>query len=336
MSRSRIRDEYARHLGVLVGDDFEKEIVAAFQEADHGFQRIPRKGGDGGLDGLTNGRTVAFCCYGPEAPKGKMSNAKRSEKYRKKIVQKFKRDLMRLLELKTENRKLAKTTNKILPKVLGDNPNPKISYIKLVASWFEDKAVYGELQKVFAELCAKSDCRFVDSSCELVVWGPADVAAHAAVTQRSLARIENPGLLYAIEEAASAARDHEPSDRTDFDEKFDELEGRGRQSATSLRESFRKGWSTSILLEEKLATDHPQLHAEFEAARQAAATDAQLSSMAADADPVDVIVENKDRLKERMAGLVGGGLPQQTCEDLANAETGRLIGECPLDWRQGG
>src|SRR5262245_56577779 len=85
-------DEYARKLGLLLGNDFEDEVVIALQQTDLAFQRVPRKpNGDGGLDGFSHGRTVVYCCYGLEViHEPGINAAEKRKRLVKKIVAKFK------------------------------------------------------------------------------------------------------------------------------------------------------------------------------------------------------------------------------------------------------
>ena len=60
-----------------------------------GFQTIPSKPqGDAGLDGFSHVGTQGYCCYGPE-----LKTYRQTRSLEKAIVDKFKSDLRRLLEL---------------------------------------------------------------------------------------------------------------------------------------------------------------------------------------------------------------------------------------------
>lgn len=331
-------DEYARKLGLLLGNDFEDEVVITLQQTDPAFQRVPRKpNGDGGLDGFSHGRTVVYCCYGLEMiHEPGISAAEKRKRLVKKIVAKFKSDLMRLLELEHQKRKLVLKANDVLAGVYGNPPGAQITVIKCVVNWFEDNRIIGDLQAALQELVSHSNCRFVAKNCDVVVWGPKDLANNVKITQITLARVEQPSLLAAIKEAATAATQHEPADDKDFfKSKFDDLEKRHptkHDLVENLRAAFKRSWSTSILLGERLAQDLPEVHRSFEAARPQAATEAQLASLQPGADPISVIERVRERLRVQM-GEVVPGLPEQQKGELAQAEVGRLIGECPLDWR---
>lgn len=83
----------------------------------------------------------------------------------------------------------------------------------------------------------------------------------------------------------------------------------------------------------RLSTDLPFLHRQFDVARSAAAGDALLGSIQTETQPGKVILDSREGIRRRLSDIVDGALPGPLCEELADAETGRLIGECPLDWR---
>lgn len=329
-----LAEDYARKLALLSGDPFETEVIIALQQTISSFQRVPDKPhGDGGLDGLSHNYSHAYCCYGLElqAGPGTLPAA-----LRKKIADKFKTDLRRLLEVEFRSGRLVEKTNDVLPKVLGDPLSSRITTIVLISNVFEDNRLIGDLRKGFEDYLAASKKRFVDAKCELVIWGPIDFANNMAVSERFLLRVENPWLFEVLKTVEQQAESHEPPDQDKFNEKFDYLVAKNPkalESITALRTTFRLGWSKSILVNQQLAATQPNVHEEFERARKTAATDAHIASSKQGVDPFDLLANAKDGLRLRMAELVNGGLPSSTRDDLAEAETGRLIGECPLDWR---
>jgi hypothetical protein len=150
-------------------------------------------------------------------------------------------------------------------------------------------------------------------------------------------RLEHPALFTAIESAVAQSQKHEPPNLDKFNDKFDDLDQRvpatKKGSIDELRATFKKGWSRSILLNEQLANTLPDVHEEFERVRRRAATDANIQSNKQGVDPFVLVEKARDGLREQMRDLVNGGLPSATRDELVDAETGRLIGECPLDWR---
>lgn len=332
-------DEYARKLAILGGNDFEDEVVVALQQTDHAFQRVPRKpNGDGGLDGISHQRTVVYCCYGLElVHEPGLTATQRRKELVKKVVSKFKGDLMRILELEFQKKQLRQTRNRVLEGLYRSSPAVRIKNIKLIVNWFEDNRIVGELQAALQELLTKSACRFAVEDVQIVIWGPKDLASNVRITQTTLARVEHPSLMAAIKQAATAATHHEPSDDQDhFKSKFDDLARRNpsrAETVEALRSAFKRSWSTSILLDERLARDLPEIHRAFETARPRAAEEARLASLQPGVDPTTVIDRIGEKLRTLMAEAIPG-LPDFEKSELARAETARLIGECPLDWRQ--
>lgn len=334
------RETYKRVLSQFTGDAFEREVVTALQQTLTGFQRIPRKpDGDGGVDGLCDGHETAYCCYGPETTKTPgLTDAQHRKQLTDKIVTKFTADLMRIFEVEADGQSAYKEKpNAALEGILGNSPSTKIKTIKLVCNWFDSTRIIGGIKKHLAKIRKASRCRFVHGKCDFVVWGPEDVASNVVISQHTMVRIEHPGLLLAVEGARAAAVSHEPQDADEFDAKFDDLKNRLPSQAAAavdqIRQDFRWAWSTSIKLDERLATELPALHQAYEAARKSAALDARLASIGSGEAPAKLIDSSRKRLRERMEQLVEGGLTATLSEELATAETGRLIGECPLDWR---
>jgi hypothetical protein len=174
--------EYSRKLATLTGDAFEIEVVVALQQTfTGGCQRVPDKpNGDGGLDGISHNGSRGYCCYGLEMQPGPGTLAAR---VRKKIVEKFKADLRRILELELVKKKLVDKPNTVLCGVLGNPPAQRIVNVTLVANVFEDNQLIGDLRTAFAEYLKASKKKFVDPKCELNIWGPEDVANNTSVTE---------------------------------------------------------------------------------------------------------------------------------------------------------
>ncbi len=203
-------ETYAQGLAGFTGDAFQAEVVRALQQTftGDGFQRIPSKPqGDGGLDGLSHGRTRGYCIYGPELGHGPQTQP---ATLRKKIGEKFKADLRRLLEVELKSTKLVHRDNDSLATLLGDPPTTRLQTIILVVNIFEDKRLIGDLNTAFDRYKRASKKRFVDPKCELVIWGPRDVADNTAVTEQALLRVEHPKLFEAITSVKVEANTHEP------------------------------------------------------------------------------------------------------------------------------
>ncbi len=338
---SSLEREFARRLALLHGTPFQDEVVRVLQRTftGDGFQRIPPKPkGDGGLDGLSHNKTRAYCCYGPELTTGPTSLGKA---LRNKIVKKFKADLQRILELENKSKKLFHRPNTSIVHVLGDSPITKLGLIVLICNCYEDKQVYGDLTTAFDHYLKQSKRKFVTPTCQVVVWGPLDVAQNCSVSEQCLLRLEHPTLVHALEQAEQAAKTHSPPahDHLKFNAKFDHLvkdqtSVPRKDQIEALRQGMREAWSKSLLLEQDICTSMPNLHQEFERARKQAVLDAQLESLKPGIDPFTKIENARNGLRRRMSSdVLGGNLPGSVCDDLSQADTGRLIGECALEWR---
>src|SRR5437879_456368 len=88
-------EQYIATLTQLTGDDFEHEVASRLQIEISDFQPIVSKpNGDGGLDGASDDYTIGYCCYGPE-----YDSFKNEKEINADIIDKFKSDLRRILEL---------------------------------------------------------------------------------------------------------------------------------------------------------------------------------------------------------------------------------------------
>jgi hypothetical protein len=94
-------EKYVSTLTHLTGDAFEDEVAARLQTAIVDFQTISTKpNGDGGVDGISDGFTVGYCCYGPEYDAFKDETEINGD-----IIEKFRADLRRILELASDGEK---------------------------------------------------------------------------------------------------------------------------------------------------------------------------------------------------------------------------------------
>ena len=58
-----------------------------------------------------------------------------------------------------------------------------------------------------------------------------------------------------------------------------------------------------------------------------------MASLGSTVDPVQLVRDVTDRMARALRELPTAAILEGEIDDLAMAETGRLIGECPLDWR---
>jgi hypothetical protein len=326
-SRSNLAD-YEKLIGKLEGSIFEEEVCARLLKIYVDFQRVPAKPhGDGGLDGLSHSQERAYCCYGPEQEIRKLEN----KGLKDDIVEKFASDLRKLFEIEFESKKLKQTTNEELATIMGDGR--KIRHVHLIVSCFESHRVIGPLRTRFDKYKAASQLRFVAPDATVSVWGAKDLAALGEVDEHTLFRIENPGLIASVQ-AASAAELVKDSGG-DFDAKFDDLKQRRPGSVAKIdgiAQKLREAWAAAIALDNDLSKNSLGLHQVLESVRSDVALSAQVKSMTA-IDPYQLI----ETMREEVAGQLEQGFGSRfgpLTSRIAQGVVARLIGECPLDWRE--
>jgi hypothetical protein len=329
---STLSEAYAKMLGCLEKDAFEAEVCARLAMFISDFQRIPRKPqGDGGLDGLSHGQTTAYCCYGPEQEPFQTNG----KGLKDDIVEKFRGDLRKLFELEHKGKaKLVKKLNVEMPTIMA--PGHKIKLFRLVVSWFESHRVVGPLNASLDTYKCASDCTYVEQAAQLTVWGPHDLSTQCAVDEHTLFRVEQQALINKVQ---GALKDGTLAPRTlEFESKFDDLCVRrpeGKRAIEELRSYFRASWGAALALDNELAASSVRMHRLLEEARIQAAVSARLKS-ATGLGPEELIEKMREIMVERFVELFGkDGLGPLT-RRVADGEVGRLIGDCPVEWRQNG
>lgn len=331
MARKTEPSDYEKLLGGLEGDAFQDEVCARLASLIADFQRVPPKpSGDGGLDGLSHGHTVAYCCYGPEQEPFKVN----TKGLKDAIVTKFRSDLRKLCELATgPSNRLKRTKSVALPDIV--EKGVKIKHVYLISSWFESHKMIGPLATSFATFRARSANQFVAADATVTIWGPKDLASRGAVDEHTMFRIEERALMARVRTAAAAGT--LPVSMADFDAKFEDLRKRGPSLAARVDELatyFRKAWATAIALDNELASTSVSLHEALEDARAQSAVTAQLKS-ATNAEPFALVGEMRGEVAMRLGQAFGQRLGTLTSK-VADGEVGRLIGDCHVDWRQHG
>lgn len=322
--------EYERLLAALVGDSFEEEICDRLRAVVSDFQRIPRKGGDAGLDGLSHRQSRAYCCYGPQ-----LDHAKLADKVGLKndIVTKFRDDLRKLCEVAHEGKtKLVKCEGDI-GTVLAEGC--QLASVVLIVNWFEDKKIVGLLNTSFRKFLKASACRYISPECGLSIWGPTDVAGLALVDDATRFRAENRVLVTKLKEASVAAPPQVPaSTLKDFDSKFDWIiaqDAANANIANELREKYRAAWSRSLVLETQLEGSAVRLHEALESAREQAATNALARSIDK-LPPGRLLADAVEDIRRHLSIAFGDGGLISTA--FVQGEVARLVGECPIEWRK--
>ncbi len=322
-------ETYAKMLGALEKDAFEDEVCARLGTCITDFQRIPRKpNGDGGLDGLSHEQSRAYCCYGPEQAPFK----KNTKGLKKDILEKFRGDLRKLFELDYgTNKKLQHKPNQELKTILASGR--KIKNIYLVTSCFESHQIIGALNDSAEEYKNASLGNYVESSVQVTILGPKDLAIRWAVDEHALFRIEERALIAKVQQAVSSGAVVPTSG--DFDAKFDylhKLEPNSVAAINRLADSLRKSWSAALALDNELAATSVALHRSLERARDQASLSADIGSLKA-SSPVNLLEEMRVAVKEHLGSAFGERLGQLSGQ-IADGEVARLIGECPIEWRK--
>jgi hypothetical protein len=120
--------EYSQSLAVLSGEDFQDEVTARLQGVITDFQSVPSNPqGDAGIDGLSHHAERAYCCYGPE-----QDAFKKSKDRERAVVEKFKEDLRRIVELKFVEKQLKERPNVEMKTILP--AGRKIKHIELIVN----------------------------------------------------------------------------------------------------------------------------------------------------------------------------------------------------------
>jgi hypothetical protein len=327
-------EEFARMLGLFEGRDFEDEVCAFLRRCVQDFQNVPAKPkGDAGLDGLSHGQTVAYCCYGPEQEPSKA----KAKGLRTDIIRKFRSDLRTLCELATKGKgkstKLLHSPTDEMKTILA--AGKKLTLVRLVVSVFDTHQLLGPLNTSFDEYRAASQCRYVEQTASLTIWGPQELATVGAIDDLALLRLEQRAILCRVSAAMSGPTPPTVPPATDFDAKFDWLESQAKSPKGAIsrtRDHFRKRWSEAIAVENELANNAMVLHEQLSRARQEAAVDADLAS-GSTSSAMDLLERMRLKFGERLDEQLGAKFPADIRNRLVDGELARLIGECPIDWR---
>ncbi|HVZ33200.1 MAG TPA: hypothetical protein VG963_12290 [Polyangiaceae bacterium] len=299
------------------------------------FQHIPPKPqGDAGLDGLSHGFSVAYCCYGPEQEPSKVN----ARGLAKEIIKKFRSDMRRLFELEPKGKgkkaTLAHRRNGEMATILPSGR--KITTIRLIVSVLDTHRVLAPLRETFDACTKASQCGYVDAKADMTIWGPAELATIGAVDDATILRLEKRVLLKRVATVLSSppANTTTPS-TSDFDAKFDWIEANGKPrpgAVKNLRTHFMTRWLEALAIENDFANNAVALHHLLSAAREEAAVDAELAS-GNQASANTLLTLMRQKLIERLEQHLGTKLPPELIGRLADGEVARLIGECPIDWR---
>ena len=318
-------DLYADFLGALEGDEFQDHISFRLGQRFTDFEPIPASPGDGGLDGVSHGRTHGYCCYGPVRSRHPTSKGLAGA-----IIKKFRGDLQKLFELRKKGKSWSDEPSGTLP-VIFEN-GAKLKAIYLLCSWVEHNAVGGTLNAAFDEYKSHSAMRYIAHDCTFTVWGAKQFAGAWGVDERLQMLSNQSKVAKRISDAAATM----PLPATaDFDDKFEWLKQSVPESAkhiAALAEQLRTSWRLALAFDYDISSTVPTLHEAYEQAQAAADNDAAFIQ----ADPLLTTFQRIQKLRETFEHRLA--VPFQdhygsVMTSVADGELGRRIGECTVDWR---
>lgn len=321
--------EFADTLRRLAGKEFQRAVCTALVHNVEAFQNLPGADGDGGLDGLSDDRTIGYCCYGTEI---ETSVAKTKKQKADAVVKKFTSDLRRILEV--EGRKHTHKPNEKLEKILKGSTK-KIKEIRLCCNWFQDPEIVGRLNTALSKCKEASECRFVRMDCLLVIEGPDELSNRCYVDDRLLFAIGHPGLK-ALLDRPPAPKAIDAEQQASLDQKFNKI-SKAKPSRTAhvarLRANALKSWGEHLSLNEALNDAHPDVYARFVELLDSVVTLAYQRSLGATSErAAEVMREMGDDIRDRITASLQGVIPPEHTAKIADQVVGKLIGECPLGW----
>ncbi len=317
-------EAYANTLATLTGNAFQTEICARLQSVVLGFQTIPSKPhGDAGLDGFSHSGAQGYCCYGPE-----LKAYRQTRTLEKAVVEKFKSDLRRLLELEFKKKVLTCCENIEMGSILPSGK--KLIHIDLVVNWFESHRVVGPIHSAFLEYKAVSQLRYVDADATVAIIGPTDLANRWSVDELTLVRAQQKSFYQVVQEAAKTVVISDPKT---FDEKMallKDIRPDQLQAIDNLVERYLFKWRLALAFDIKLNETMPNLHQILEASRSRIVTRiAEL--MLASSTPWTELGKAGEIARAALDADFGSTYGSMM-EDIAAGEVARLIGECSIGW----
>lgn len=318
-------EKYVESLSALSGDDFQSEVCARLHGMILSFQTVPAKPhGDAGLDAFSHGGERGYCCYGPQ------QNAFRTNKQLEKaIVDKFKADLRRLLELEAKGKGLVHVDSPEMSTILPQGR--KIQHIELIVNWFESHRVLSPILSAFDEYKANSKCRYVDPSATAIVVGPKNLADLYVVDEITILRVGQRVFINAVKTSAQSVT---ITHTKDFDAKIAilrQIKPNNLDAIDALAGQFREKWRMAIAFDNELDATAPSLHRELEECRGRIL--AQVAELMSIADEPWTQLPNAGSVAREVLGKTFGQRFGDLTDDVASGEIARLIGDCPIGWK---
>lgn len=319
-------DEYAKTLSALTGNAFQAEVCARLQSVILDFQTIPAKPhGDAGLDGFSHQGSRGYCCFGPQ-----YSDYKTNKSLESAIINKFREDLRKLLELGFKKKALVCKPSLEMPMILP--AGQKLVHVELIVNWFESHRVIGPIHTAFAEYKEKSDGNFVEATATVVIVGPKELANRWTVDEIALIRAKQKGFLKAIQEAAATVNIANPKD---FDAKMSilrQLRPDQLAAINRLADELMLKWRTALAFESSLNENTPTLHRLLEATRSRIVT--RVSELMLASSQPWTQLSTAESIAQSLLEPDFGALYGSLVSDVASGEIARLIGECPIGWEK--
>lgn len=320
---------YASTLTALTGDAFQAEVCARLQSVVLGFQNIPAKPfGDAGLDGFSHGGRQGYCCYGPE-----LKSYRQNRSLEKAIVDKFKEDLQKILELQFQKKVLTPCLNTEMSTVLPTGQ--KLIHIHLIVNWFESHRVINPIHTAFAEYKELSEMRYVEANATVAILGPNELANRWSVDEMTLVRAQQKNFYQSVQEAAKTVVIENPKT---FDEKMALLrEMRPDQLAaiSNLIDQYLLKWRMALAFDIRLNETMPSLHQTLETSRSRIVT--KIATLMIGSSKPEAELGRAQEIANEILSTEFGSLYGSMLDDIAAGEVARLIGECSIGWgRPGG
>jgi len=319
---------YASILTSLTGNAFQAEVCARFQSVVLGFQPIPAKPhGDAGLDGFSHGGRRGYCCYGPE-----LKGYRQNRSLEKAIVDKFKEDLQRILELKFQKKVLTRCLNTEMSTVLPSGQ--KLIHIDLIVNWFESHRMLNPIHTAFAEYKVLSEMRYVDADATISILGPTELANRWSVDEMTLVRAQQKNFYQSVQETAKSVVIENPKT---FDEKMDLLRAMRPDQLTAisnLAEQYLTKWRMALAFDIKLNETMPGLHQALEDSRSRIVT--KIAALMLASSKPEAELGKAQEIAQGILSAEFGSLYGSMLDDIAAGEVARLIGECSIGWGRSG
>ncbi|HEV2486066.1 MAG TPA: hypothetical protein VGT08_11090 [Terracidiphilus sp.] len=313
-------------MSALTGNAFQAEVCARLQSVILDFQTIPAKPhGDAGLDGFSHQGSRGYCCFGPQ-----YSDYKTNKSLESAIINKFREDLRKLLELGFKKKALVCKPSLEMPMILP--AGQKLVHVELIVNWFESHRVIGPIHTAFAEYKEKSDGNFVEATATVVIVGPKELANRWTVDEIALIRAKQKGFLKAIQEAAATVNIANPKD---FDAKMSilrQLRPDQLAAINRLADELMLKWRTALAFESSLNENTPTLHRLLEATRSRIVT--RVSELMLASSQPWTQLSTAESIAQSLLEPDFGALYGSLVSDVASGEIARLIGECPIGWEK--